>query len=236
MKKRSRRRTSDPSPSLTVPPSSVLHPPSSVLHPPSSILHPPSSLRYYHLTHDYLVPSLREWINSNEQKTMTGRAAIRLAERAAEWTARRSPRYLPAWWEWLAIVLFTRRSRRSAAERRLVRAATWYHAARMAMAAAAVALVSFFIYESVSAALARSAVNALMIAKTRDLPLSIQAPQSPPPPGRPFIKRGDCQGTHDRPAPASPPRLGLSAGRPLARGMVARHAAGRRPRRLPRHP
>ena len=88
--------------------------------------------RYYHLTHDYLVPSLREWINSNERKTITGRAAIRLAERTAEWTARGSRRYLPSWWEWLVIVLFTRRSRRSAAERRLVRGGDRYHAARAA--------------------------------------------------------------------------------------------------------
>ena len=45
--------------------------------------------RYYHLTHDYLVPSLREWLTRKERETIGGRTAIRLAERTAEWTARR---------------------------------------------------------------------------------------------------------------------------------------------------
>jgi eukaryotic-like serine/threonine-protein kinase len=130
--------------------------------------------RYYHLTHDYLVPPLREWIDRNEQKTIAGRAALRLAERTAEWTARRSRRYLPSLWEWLVIMLFTRRSRRSAAERRLVRAATRYHVACTAVAAAAVALLFFFVYEWVGAARARNAVNELVIAKARDVPRSLQ--------------------------------------------------------------
>ena len=99
-----------------------------------------SPARYYHLTHDYLVPSLREWLTRKERATIGGRARIRLAERTAEWTARRSRRYLPTFWEWVVILLFTRRSRRSSAERRLVTAATGYHATRAAFMTLAVAL------------------------------------------------------------------------------------------------
>ncbi len=77
--------------------------------------------RFYHLTHDYLVPSLREWINADQRRTVSGRAAIRLSECASEWTARRSRRYLPSWWEWLGIVIFTSALRRTNAERRLMR-------------------------------------------------------------------------------------------------------------------
>ena len=98
--------------------------------------------RYYHLTHDYLVPSLREWLNRKDRETASGRASLRLAERTAEWTAHPSHRYLPSWWEWLAIVLFTRRPRRTPAERRLLGAATRYHATRFAIVAAAAGLVS----------------------------------------------------------------------------------------------
>ncbi len=134
----------------------------------------PPAGRYYHLTHDYLVPSLREWINSNERKTIAGRAAIRLAERTAEWTARGSRRYLPAWWEWIEIVVFTSRSRRSPAEQRLVRAATRYHATRLVLAAAAMATVAFLVYERLGAARATSAVHELVIAKPRDLLRSLQ--------------------------------------------------------------
>ena len=97
--------------------------------------------RYYHLTHDYLVPSLREWLRQKDNETIGGRAAIRLGERTAEWTARRSRRYLPSWWEWLVMLLFTARSRRSPAERRMLRAASLYHAARLAAVAALLAVV-----------------------------------------------------------------------------------------------
>ena len=39
--------------------------------------------QYYQLTHDYLVPSLREWLNSKLRETRRGCAEIRLAERIA---------------------------------------------------------------------------------------------------------------------------------------------------------
>ncbi len=57
--------------------------------------------RYYQLTHDYLVHSLREWLTRKQRETMRGRAELRLAERSAAWNAKPENRYLPAWWEWL---------------------------------------------------------------------------------------------------------------------------------------
>jgi serine/threonine protein kinase/formylglycine-generating enzyme required for sulfatase activity len=130
--------------------------------------------RHYHLTHDYLVPSLRDWLTKQERETIGGRAAIRLAERTAEWTARPARRYLPSWWEWLMIIVFTQGSRRSAGERRLVRAASLHHATRVGLALAIVAAISALIYDRLGAARAASAVNGLLIAKARDLPKSLQ--------------------------------------------------------------
>jgi eukaryotic-like serine/threonine-protein kinase len=129
--------------------------------PPSSFLFPSSPARYYHLTHDYLVPSLREWLTRKDRATIGGRAAIRLAERTAEWTARRSRRYMPAFWEWVVILLFTRRSRRSSPERRLVVAATRYHATRAALVTLAVALGCLLGYDRLGAVRARAAVRQL---------------------------------------------------------------------------
>jgi len=126
--------------------------------------------RYYHLTHDYLVASLREWLTRKERETISGRAAIRLAERTAEWTARRSRRYLPSWWEWLLIVIFTRRSRRTTAERRLIGAATRYHLTRAGVVVAAAVLIALVAAEWLGAARARSAVSVLESADTRNVP------------------------------------------------------------------
>src|SRR5437762_11806756 len=37
---------------------------------------------YYQLAHDYLVPSLREWLTRKQRQTFRGRCELRLAERA----------------------------------------------------------------------------------------------------------------------------------------------------------
>ncbi len=126
--------------------------------------------RFYHLTHDYLVPSLRDWLTRKQRETIGGRAAIRLAERTAEWTAHRSRRYLPSWWEWLLILTFTRRSSRRPAERRLIRAASRYHGARAMVVAACAVLLSVVSAELLGAARARSSVHVLENADTRNVP------------------------------------------------------------------
>src|SRR5262249_42796327 len=42
----------------------------------------PEGRRYYQLPHDYLVPSLRDWLTRKQRETRRGRAELRLAERA----------------------------------------------------------------------------------------------------------------------------------------------------------
>src|SRR5262249_29369429 len=65
--------------------------------------------RCYQLTHDYLVPSLRDWLTRKQRETRRGRAGLRLAERASLWSGRPENRFLPSWWEWVALRLLTRR-------------------------------------------------------------------------------------------------------------------------------
>src|SRR5207247_800229 len=79
--------------------------------------------RYYQLTHDYLVPALRQWLTRKQRETVRGRAELRLAERAALWTAKPEHRYLPAWWEWANIRLFTRRRDWTAPQHQMMRQA-----------------------------------------------------------------------------------------------------------------
>ena len=86
--------------------------------------------KYYQLTHDYLVPSLREWLTRKQKETRRGRAEMRLAERAASWNAKPENRHLPAWWEWLNIRLFTRKKDWTSPQRKMMRKAARYHAVR----------------------------------------------------------------------------------------------------------
>ncbi|HTU88939.1 MAG TPA: SUMF1/EgtB/PvdO family nonheme iron enzyme [Gemmataceae bacterium] len=80
----------------------------------------PSGARFYQLTHDYLVPSLRDWLTRKQKETRRGRAELLLADRAAVWDARPENRLLPGWWDWLSIRLFTRQRRWTPTQRRMM--------------------------------------------------------------------------------------------------------------------
>src|SRR5262249_50572146 len=47
----------------------------------------------YQLTHDYLVPSLREWLTRKQRESWRGRAALALEERTVEWSRARDTRF-----------------------------------------------------------------------------------------------------------------------------------------------
>ena len=59
-----------------------------ITHHPAPATQPPTTTRYYQLTHDYLVPSLRDWLTRKQKETRRGRAELRLAERSALWNAK----------------------------------------------------------------------------------------------------------------------------------------------------
>ncbi len=54
---------------------------------------------YYQLTHDYLVPSLRDWLTRKQRETRKGRAELKLAERSSAWASVRESKQLPTIWE-----------------------------------------------------------------------------------------------------------------------------------------
>jgi len=98
--------------------------------PDQGVEAPRSPRRYFQLTHDYLVPSLRDWLTRKQKETRRGRAELRLAERSAAWNAKPEIRQLPAWWEWANIRLFTRKRDWTAPQRKMMRTARRYHVTR----------------------------------------------------------------------------------------------------------
>jgi serine/threonine protein kinase/formylglycine-generating enzyme required for sulfatase activity len=82
--------------------------------------------RHYQLTHDYLVPSLRAWLELEDERTTSGRAARRLRRRAENWQASPENRQLPSLWEAINIEFFTRRSAWTRLERQMMQK-TWRH-------------------------------------------------------------------------------------------------------------
>ena len=86
--------------------------------------------RSYQLAHDYLVPSIREWLTKKQKETWRGRAALRLAERTALWSRQRQSRHLPSLFEYTSIVCGVPRRQRTDEQRRMMRRATRHHVVR----------------------------------------------------------------------------------------------------------
>jgi eukaryotic-like serine/threonine-protein kinase len=95
--------------------------------------------RYYHLTHDYLVPPLRQWLTHKQRETRQGRVEVLLANLTAYWIDHPERRRLPSVIEWLAILWYTRSRAWTPADRRMMNAATRHY---LSGAGTAVALVA----------------------------------------------------------------------------------------------
>jgi eukaryotic-like serine/threonine-protein kinase len=102
-----------------------------------------ASQKYYQLTHDYLVPSLREWLTQKQRETRRGRAELRLADRAALWKGKQENRHLPSLWESLNIRLLTDKQKWTAPQRMMMSRAGRFHGTRLGVVAA-VAVVALF--------------------------------------------------------------------------------------------
>ncbi|MBI3411971.1 MAG: SUMF1/EgtB/PvdO family nonheme iron enzyme [Planctomycetes bacterium] len=131
------------------------------------------STRYYQLTHDYLVPSLRDWLTRKQKETRRGRAELRLAERAAAWNAKPENRHLPSWWEWAGIRLFTRKTSWTEPQRRMMRKAGRFHVVRGIVLGLILALISWGCYEGFGTLKAHALRDRLLDANTKDVPARV---------------------------------------------------------------
>ena len=143
--------------------------------------HPPPATRYYQLTHDYLVHSLRDWLTRKQKETPGGRAELLLADRATVWNARRESRQLPSLWQWLQIRLLTQKKNWLPVQRLMMQDAGRYHAVRgLVLALVLVALwavglvVRSEIVEQNNAHHAAALVQTLLRSETPQVPAIVQ--------------------------------------------------------------
>jgi hypothetical protein len=87
----------------------------------------------YQLTHDYLVPAVREWLARHEWSTRSGRARRRLKELSESWSGRRGNRNLPNPIDYIWIRSVTRRNDWNESQRQMMDRATVYHGVRTAV-------------------------------------------------------------------------------------------------------
>jgi len=88
--------------------------------------------RFYQLTHDYLVPSLRDWLTRKQKETPRGRAELLLADRAVVWNGRPENRQLPSLSQWFRIRWLTAKKQWTPPQRKMMGKAAHYHAVRVA--------------------------------------------------------------------------------------------------------
>lgn len=99
--------------------------------------------KYYQLTHDYLVPALREWLTRKQRETKRGQVELRLSERNALWSAKPENRHLPSWLEWANIRLLTERSKWSKSETEMMKRAGRFHGIRGSLLLVMVCILAF---------------------------------------------------------------------------------------------
>jgi serine/threonine protein kinase/formylglycine-generating enzyme required for sulfatase activity len=138
--------------------------------PTPTTLHSQLSTRFYQLTHDYLVPALRDWLTGKQKETRRGRAELLLADRSAVWNSRSENRQLPSLLQWFQIHSLTAKKNWTPPQRKMMRKATRYHVFRTAVAALVVTLIGFGSWEGFGRLEGRRLRDNLLASPTADVP------------------------------------------------------------------
>lgn len=124
----------------------------------------------YQLTHDYLVPALRNWLARKQRETFRGRAQLRLDQLATAWTDRPEVRNLPNWWELPQLWFWGERRNWTAVQRRMMRKATRHHGSRIFALLAGVVLLAMLAYETLGRIRTHALIDQLQTAEITDVP------------------------------------------------------------------
>jgi hypothetical protein len=126
--------------------------------------------KYYQLTHDYLVPSLRNWLTRKQKETRRGRAELLLADRAAVWNSRPENRQLPSLLQWLQIRWLTAKKSWTPPQRKMMGKAARVHALRAMMLGVLLALIGWGAYEGRGMLKAHAFRDRLLDANINEVP------------------------------------------------------------------
>ena len=157
--------------------------------------------RYHQLTHDYLVPSLRDWLTRKQKETCRGRAELLLADRAAVWNARPENRQLPSLLQWQQIEWLTAKKNWTPPQRKMMARAGRYHAGRGLAAAVCLLVLALIGWEANGRSEVRRLRDRLLEASMTDVPAIVEDMT----PYRrwldPLLRRSVCPGRERKTAP-----------------------------------
>jgi hypothetical protein len=130
--------------------------------------------RFYQLTHDYLVPSLRSWLTRKQQETLRGRAELRFEEAAALWESRRDKSFLPSLWNWLRFGVLIPKRNWTASQRTMMQMAARRHSLRILAAVLLLGGLSWGGFQMRQRMKAESLVSNLRSAAITEVPKLIE--------------------------------------------------------------
>ncbi len=125
---------------------------------------------YFQLTHDYLVHSIRDWLNKGKLATRRGRAELLLADRAGFWSSKPVNRHLPSLREWAAIGLWTSRKKWTEPQQRMMKRAGRVHGLRLFVGIAAPCLLSIEVVAYNDYSTTNGLLNSLSTANVAKIP------------------------------------------------------------------
>ncbi len=128
----------------------------------------------YQLTHDYLVPSLREWLSRKQKETAKGRAQAALEDYSRVWNERPGNGYLPPLIEWLQIIRHISPHGCTDSQRRMLGKARQFYAWRLGGGLAILLMVLFFGSYYINRTNARFHVDKIVVAPTIEVPKLIE--------------------------------------------------------------
>ncbi len=127
-----------------------------------------NQLDHYQLTHDYLIQSLRNWLQRKKRETRSGRAQLLLEERSLHWNEKPENRFLPSMYEWFAILVWTMRKTWNTSQRRMMGNASRLHGIQIAVSALLIALtIVAFTYVGRRNVIARTKTAVLALGNAR---------------------------------------------------------------------
>ncbi|MCS7466142.1 protein kinase [Stieleria sp. ICT_E10.1] len=141
------------------------------------------NLRYYQLTHDYLVPMLREWLTAKQRETRKGRTELKLAELSTLWSTKQESRYLPSMSDWLGIYRLTEKDQWTQPQREMMkramkvigrRAASWFAVVSIVLLTATVANIIQRYQSDKTSLVQKISVQADVIGDASALPLTFE--------------------------------------------------------------
>jgi serine/threonine protein kinase/formylglycine-generating enzyme required for sulfatase activity len=140
----------------------------------NSTVMPATGEKYYQLSHDYLVLSLRDWLTRKQKETRRGRAELLLTDRASVWNARPENRQLPSLGQWMQIRWLTQKKNWTRSQRKMMARASRYQAVRGLVVAIVLALIGWGVYEGHGVLKAYDLRDRLLVANTNEVPSIVQ--------------------------------------------------------------